>query len=506
MSKNNSRTKNSINNIILTVIYQIISTIGSFVLRTIFIRTLAVEILGLNGLFSNILSVLSLAELGVGSAINYSMYKPLKENDEKKLAGLITYYKRIYSVIGLVILAIGLIILPFLPLIINFENEVEHVALYYVFYLLNSVSSYFIVYKTTIVKAAQKGYKLKLIDISFVLLRTVLQAIALIVYKNYIMYLIIQISLSILQNYVSSLKAVKMFPFIRNKEEISKKEKKDIWDNIKSLFLYKIGGVALNNTDNIIISIIVSTITVGLYSNYSMIVMSLSTFTSLIFTAITSSIGNYNVDSDAKHKKLIFDVLEMMSFWVYGFCSICLLILFKDFIFLWAGESFLLSNATTIIIVLNYYITGVLYPIYCFRTTTNLFRSTKYVMFVATIINIILSIILGKLFGLAGILIATAISRIITNVWYEPYILFRDYFKSNVLKYYFKKIVEIVLLIGVYFVTLFVVKNIVISNKIIEFIIKGIVCTIVSNLAFLLLFSRREEFKFVIKRVFKVKS
>lgn len=500
---NNSRTKNSFINISVTMIYQVLSILGNFILRTIFIKTISTEYLGISSLFTNILSVLSLAELGVGNAIIYSMYKPLKENDEKKLSGLVTYYKKLYSRIGILVLILGLLVVPFLPQIVKLDNDIPYITLYYIMYLINSVSTYFMVYKTTIVKADQKEFLLTKYNIIFLVLKLVLQSISLIIFKNFFAYLLIQIILSILLNYVMSRKSEKMYTFIKQKNSISEEEKKSIWENIKSLFMYQIGSVSLNSTDNIIISIIVSTIVVGVYSNYSMIVSSISTFTSLIFTSIIASIGNYNVESSPEEKEKMFNILEFMSFWIYGFCSICLIVLCQDFINIWAGDNYLLSQSTLYIIVINYYITGILYPIFCFRNTTNLFKTAKYIMLIATIINIILSILLGKVWGLNGILIATAISRILTNLWYEPYILFRDYFKSSVYKYHFKKILEIIVLCIIILITQKISLLLKFENVIITFIYKIIICIIIPNLILFILSYRRKEFKFILNKVKK---
>ena len=189
-----------------------------------------------------------------------------------------------------------------------------------------------------------------------------------------------------------------------NKKELPKEEKKTIFGNVKSLFMYQIGGVVLNNTDNIIISMICGTAIVGLYSNYCMIISAIETTLSMIFTSIVSSIGNFNVEKSNEDQHKLFKSLNIVATWIYGFCSICFLILFQDFIKLWAGDEYLLSYEVVIISVINFYIRGILYPIWCYRNTTKLFTKTKNVMLIAAIINIILSIILGKFMGIFGIL------------------------------------------------------------------------------------------------------
>ena len=495
--KNNSRIKNSIFNISTNIIFQFINTIVSFILRTVFIKMLSTEYLGINGLFTNILSVLSLAELGIGNAIIYSMYKPLKENDETKLSALITYYKKLYMRIGIIILILGLALVPFLKYILKTQEEIPYITLYYILFLINSVSSYFMVYKTSIVTADQKGYVLKKINIVFIFIKLISQLIVLIAFRSYLLYLIIQIIISILMNYTMSKKAEKMYEFIKVKQDIDIEEKNNIWNNIKAMFTYQIGGVVLNNTDNIMISIIVGTVAVGLYSNYSMLVSTISTFASLLFTSMISSIGNFNVKSNNEERSFLFKILNMIFYWVYGFSSVCFMILTQDFIELWIGKEYLLPNSTLYIIIFNFYLTGLLYPILCFRNTTNLFRTTKYLMLIASIINIVLSIILGNVWGINGIFIATALSRLFTNIWYEPYILCKNYFNKKVYKYYLKNILEFLLLVIIIMLSRQICSYIVVNNKIIEFCIKLMICLIIPNVIMLIKYYKTDEFKYI---------
>lgn len=499
--KNDSRTRNSVINISVSVIYQFMNTIVSFILRTVFIKMLSAEYLGINGLFTNILSVLSLAELGVGNAIIYSMYKPLKENDKTKLSALITYYRKLYARIGIIILALGLSLVPFLKNILNLENEIPYITLYYILFLINTVSSYFMIYKTSIVTADQKDYILKKINIVFIFLKLILQLIALVIVKSYLMYLTIQIILSILMNYIMSKKAEKMYSFIKDKKDIADEEKNSIWNNIRAMFTYQVGGVILNNTDNIIISIIVGTVIVGVYSNYSMLISTVSTFASLIFTSMISSIGNFNVESGNQEKGFLFEILEMISYWIYGFSSVCFIILTQDFIQLWIGREYLLSDLTLYIIVFNFYLTGVLYPILCFRNTTDLFKSTKYLMLIASAINIVASIVLGYKWGINGIFVATALARLLTNIWYEPYVLYKNYFNKRVYKYYVKKIFEILLLVLIIFITQKICAYIMINNQFLKFVIKIVICIFIPNIIILIRYSKTKEFKYILDKI-----
>lgn len=496
-----SRVKNSFKNIVVNNIYQFLNIILSFIIRTIFIKTLGENYLGLNGLFTNILSVLSLAELGVGTAMVYSMYKPISENNEEKLSELIGYYKILYRRIAIAILILGLIVLPLLPYIVNLDSDVGNIQLYYVLYLLNSVFSYLLLYKSSIITASQKEYLIKKYEIAFLIIKIALQIVILIVLKNYLLYLIVQIVTTILTNVLKSRKAEKLYSFIKQKKELPKKDKKEIWGNIKSLLYYQIGNVLLNNTDNILISTMLGTVLVGYYSNYSTIITSVSTFTALIFTSIQSSLGNFNVKSNSEEKYGIYKILTFLSFVIYSFCAISMLILFQDFITLWIGEKYLLDTSVLLVIVLNYYITGILYPNWCYRYTTDLFNKAKYIMIICAILNIVLSIILGLAYGIFGILIATGISRLCTTFWYEPYIMYKNIFEKKV-RYYFLRQAKYALIFVIVGVIIAAICNFIsIENLLVKIILKELICIVIIVSIYWIIFRKTAEYKFLKEKI-----
>lgn len=493
-----SRIQNSQRNLYISILSQVITLILSFVSRTVFVKTLGMDYLGVNGLFTNIISVLSLAELGVGTAIVYSMYKPLAEHDTKKLAALTQYYSTLYKMIAIIILLVGIAIFPFLDIIINLDTSIPNVKYYYLLFLGEAVTSYLIIYKTSIITADQKGYIVTRNRMIANIIASVLQILVLVSIKNYVIYLLIRILIPLAGNYYSSRVASKLYPFIDSKETLSKEERKSIWNNIKSMFLYRVGGVILNNTDNILISTLINTTLVGKYSNYSMLITRVTGFTSLIFSSVQASLGNLNVDANEEKKYKIFNILSLLSFWVYAFCSICFCMLFQDFIAIWLGTDYQLSLDVVYIAVLNFYFEGVLYPIWCYRQTTGLFHETKYTMLIASAINLILSILLGKQMGLFGIFAATAISRLCTNLWFDPYVLFKKYFNASPKKYFIKQLLYILTIIMLITIGQCLFCYLSISNIYFRFIVKIGYCILVPNLFFSFMFFKTEEFRYIL--------
>ena len=278
-----SRTKNSIKNITFSFGYQILVLILGFVNRTIFINILGVNYLGISGLFSDILSMLSLADLGFGVALTYSMYKPLAENDYKRLAGLTNLYKRVYRIIALAVTIIGLALVPFLKYLVHLSRPIPNLQLYYILFLANTVASYLVVYKTSILTADQKDYVLSKYRSIFSFFQTVFMTLFLWLTHNYTIYLCVQVFFTYAVNFYCSHVAEKQYPFIKEKVELPFSEVKEIFRNLYSVFLYKISGVLLNATDNTLISVLVNTSMVGYYSNYSMIITNVTNLINTLF-------------------------------------------------------------------------------------------------------------------------------------------------------------------------------------------------------------------------------
>ncbi len=269
-----SRSKRTLQNVFVGFLSQFINILLSFVSRTIFIRTLGNEYLGLNGIFSDVLTLLSMADLGFSTAMAYSFYKPLAEHDEERIKSLVAFYNRVYNIIAGVVLLLGLCCIPFLRLVVKTENYIPNLEIYYLFSLAEIVTSYLFVYKTTLLTADQKNYLVVNIRIIMNFIKVILQIISLLIFKNYILYLAIGTLTGIINNLIASKKAEKEYPYIKNAKasnEINKDLKSSIIDNMKSVFIYKVSTTVFSATDNIIISIVINTVAVGLYSNYLML-------------------------------------------------------------------------------------------------------------------------------------------------------------------------------------------------------------------------------------------
>lgn len=474
-----SRSYNSAVNAVVNIIAQFIILLVNFGTRKIFIVAFGENYLGISGLYSNILSVLSLAELGVGSAILYCLYKPVAENDYAHINALINYYKKLYRIIGLTVAAIGLLVVPFLNYLVNIEADVGNITLYYLLYLANIVASYFLVYKTAILTADQKNYIIKICTAIVQIIQFVVLTVIALVFRNYTLYLALQILFSILVNVVSSFVASKKYPFINGKNQIDAEEKKTIWTNIKAMFAYQVGNVVVNHTDNILISLLISTITVGFYSNYSMVVSAVSTFAALLFTSVQASIGNLAAKESSERQYEVFKKLSVVGFCITSFATVSFITLFQDFITILYTDHYLLDFNIVVVCSINFYMVNILQPIYCYRNTVGLFRQTKRVMIYTALLNIILSIVLGKIWGLFGILFATFISRLLTNFWFEPIKLYKFYFNKSAKEYFVDQLSNAVLTFIMAVVLLAISALLSSVNIYFRFLIKIVLCVVV---------------------------
>lgn len=495
-----TRTKNSIRNSSTSIITQVLTVAMDFLVKTIFIYVLGSEYLGINGLFANIITLLSLADLGIGVAIPYSLYKPLADNNQHQIQVLMKFYRKIYNWIGIIVLAIGISLTPFLPLIIKEMPDIKGIYFIYILFVTHSALSYFFVYKRFLIESDQKSYIISKINFICNLLLNITRVAILLITKNYILFLFCSIVFVLIQNFWYSHKANQLYPFIKEKTDdtISKKDLKEIKNNVSALLIYKIGSVITNGTDNIVISKFIGLVTVGLYSNYILIINSLNNVLLQIFNAMTSSIGNL-VATNNERSKTIYEKLNFFNFWIYSLCSICLFILINPFINLWIGESYNLGFSVALLISLNFYIAGMQSVTSSFRTAYGLFYKAKFRPIAMVIINIIVSVILVKPLGVAGVLIGTIISRLLTIAWLDPYIIYRYGFHKSPKSYYITYIYYLLILIVSSILLYYITSLIPISNFII-WVLVALIVIILYNIIIFTLFHKTEEFLYFIDK------
>lgn len=479
----------------------------NFLSRIIFVRILNESYLGINGLFSNILTILSIADLGMGTAMMFRLYQPLAENNKKKIQQLVSYFRKMYLCIAVAILGLGLAIMPFLKSIINLEVEIPFLYGYYILSLLNVCISYLFVYRTTLVMADQKNYLLNRCTNIFKVITFVLQTITLIIFKQYFLYLLVALLTGLMCNLWQNKIALQLYPYLKEPVEVlSLEDKKSIFRDIKAMFLYRIAGVIQSNTDSILTSVFVGTIYVGYYSNYILINTAIVSVLTLVFNNLKASIGNMLADKDVEEKKkwFLFRNMELANFWLVAFCSIAFIILSSDFITICFGKSYELSIGVVVLISLNFYTSNIRQTIWVFRETTGLFHQARYISLVTAVVNLILSVIMGYFWGMCGIILATVIARMAYAWWKEPQILFKEYFHISPMSYYGKYIKRLLLCVISCCLTYFVCSLVPVKNIYIGLIIKSGICCLLPNIIWVVVYYKTEEFRYFYEKIVKM--
>lgn len=497
-----SRKGKSINNFAFALLGQGFGILISFISRIVFIRVLGKEYLGLNGLFTNILTVLSLAELGIGEAINFSLYKPLAINDTKKCNMLMQYYKKTYYIIGCAVLILGIAITPLVPLLINDLPDIYNLKIIYILFVINTGISYFYSYKRNLIIADQNRYIATIYRYLFYFILNVVQIVWLIVFKNYIGFLILQILNTLLENIFISKKANKMYPFLEQKESIQldKETKREIVKNTKALMMHKVGGIAVSSTDNIILSKFVNLSEVGLYSNYSMILSALNAVFSQFYNSIIASVGNLFALKDKEKQYEVFEIIDFIGFCIYSLAFVGLAVLLNPFIEIWLGSQFLFDKYIVLVLVINFYITGMRKSSMTFREASGLFYKDRWKSIVEAIINIVASLILVKKIGTIGVFLGTLISSITVCVWVEPLVLYKYGFEKKI-SLYFKNYFIYMAFTAFLFVQINLVSLLIKGNIYIVFLIKLVLIIIIYLINMLIFFRKDKKYKYLIEMI-----
>ena len=428
------------------------------------------------------------------------MYAPVAVKDYQKAAALLQFYKKIYIIIGVVIFLLGLCVIPFMDYIIKDKPDISGLTLYYILFLINtSISYWFSSYKASVLYADQKEYIKTNVQNTMAILQSGLQIVLLLLFRKYLLYLLIQLAGNIFLNlYVAHL-VDKRYPEIQTYQgaSLSTEERVQIRKDTEALVLSRFGHVALNGTDNIIISAVVGVLWVGRLSNYTLICDSVTSVLCQITAAITGSLGNFFATEDKHAGYALFKKVEFLNFWLYGFSFIALVTLLDPFVQIWAGERFVLGLPISIAIAINFFVAGYMNTLWVFRSTIGLFKQGKFRPILVAILNIILSIFLGKLWGVFGVLFATFLSRAAISLWYDPLILHRYGFEVSC-KPFFARYFRRVLLLTTILIVMLTIRYVVLSSAttVLRFAVMTMFTAIVPNAIFWLAYHRCEEYAY----------
>ena len=500
------RTENSIKNSLSSLIQSSVTMIIGFIAQAIFLKILSMEYLGLNGLFTNILTMLSIFELGIGDAIIYNLYKPIADNNIKQIKSLMNFYKKAYNIIALIVLIVGLFFIPFLKLIVGEIAINVNIYIIYLLFLLSTVCSYFIAYKRNLIYANQKNYIINIIHIFYTIILNIMQLGFLYFTKNYYIYLIIKIICQLLENIIINFIADKMYPFLKekNSEKLEKNVEKNIFTKVKALFFHKIGNVIVSGTDNIIISSFLSVVDVGLYSNYFIIINAVNTLFSQIISSTTASVGNMLILEDTEKRFGTFKKIRFLNFWLACFGGVAILTIIQPFIKLWIGEEYLLPLFTVIVLVINFYQKMMRRTYGSFKDAAGIWVEDKYVPLIEAFLNIVFSITLVKVFDMAGVFLGTIISGLTLWIYSYPKYVYKKLFNRSYRNYMIETVGYLVLFSIILTITYCVSLLFVFSNNFVQVLVNSIISLIIPNFLIILIFRNTENFKYFLELIKKV--
>ena len=501
------RIQHTIKNIVFGYIGNLSSTVLGFILRTVFIMKLDETLLGVNGLYTGVLSLLSMAELGIGTALNFSLYAPVAQKNYDRIKSYMQFYKKAYRIIGLIVAVLGIALIPFLKFFIKDPGNygIRELTLYYLIFLFNTVSTYFVSYKYSLVNAEQKNYIQTNILTITKLATTILQLIVLVVTSNFLLYLLTAAAVELLQKIWANNYLNKRYPYLLDKDVVplGKEETKDICDKTKALLCLKIGDIARLQTDSIIISSFIQVAIVGIVDNYNMVINSVQNFVLVIFNSAISSFGNL-IATESKQKQYeLFKIYRFVANWIYGLSAIGFYVLLTPLVVdLWLGEKWLLSANIVALIVIDYYFKGDRVVMMNFRTAAGVFEQDKFLPLIQGGVNLVISIVLVQRIGLIGVYVGTVVSGLIANISRPP-IVYRVCFERKS-KEYFIDTAKYLLVMAVILVIVLPLSGMLLKEvTLVTFILTGVMIVVVYNVIFLTAFCKTGEFRYMYDMVMR---
>lgn len=491
-----SRTEYSAINAAVSLMAQMVAILTGFVNRIVFVRNLSEGYVGINGLFLNILNILSLSELGIGAAITYALYRPVAEGDIPRQKALMGVYRRFYRIVAAVILLLGLAVIPFMDVLMKERPNVEHLTFIYLLYLANAALSYLLVYKRVMIEVCQKSYIITLYTTFFLVLQNIVQIVILEISGNFIVFLIVGICSTLLGNLSISKKAERMFPYLRESsgERLNEEDRQALSRNIRASLLHRVGGVVVNHTDNLVLSAFVGVVSVGVYSNYFLLIGSVRQLLDRIFQGIAASVGNLGATENPQRVERVYNVAFFIGQWLYGICAVCLYELLNPFIELFFGKQYLFEKPVVFILCMVFFLLGTRKTFSIFWSSLGLFWIDRYKSLAEALVNIVLSLLLVQCWGVFGVFAGTVLSMLPLALWLEPWLFHRFYLHKQVGPF-IRRQAGYIAVTGLVWAAVDGLCSLVTGPLFQVLVIRAFICGGLGNLLLLLFYFRKKEFQ-----------
>ncbi len=513
MFNKQSRTHNTVINVTTGIVTQLAITVLQFVSRTIFIKYLGEAYLGINGLFSNILTMLSLTELGLDTAINFKLYKPLAEGNIPRLQILMKFYRRAYLAVGSIILILGLILIPFLPnLIKDYQSIIElginPVLIFLLFLGQSSLSYLFFASKSAILKADQKIAITNRVRFWVTIFVAITQIITLKIYKDFVLYTVIGTASTILLNLITARIATKQYPqvFIKIEAKIERAEVRSIFKDLGALFVFKVNDVVKKATDNIVLSAYIGINIVGLYTNYVLFFSSVLLFLNMLYGAVDASMGNLFATETVEKRYNLFQIMNYVTVVIFGASAVGIAVCADELLTIWIGTKYVIPNGFAVLVGLEMYMHGLKQNLTQIRNASGVFRQMWYRPLIGAVINLGISIWLVHPLGIHGVIIGTLASDVFANLLFDPSIVYKYSFEGikPVAEYYGNNLIFIIVLAAVYFLDSYLCNLILIDRGWLSVIAHIFICAVSVPLVFSVVFCKRYENQYLLQMIKKL--
>ena len=500
-----TRTKNAARNILFDGILKGVNIVVPFIMRSIMLHYLGVEYLGLSGLFRSLLQFLNLAELGVGSAMVYSMYRPIAEDDTETICALMRLYRLFYRVIGLFIAVVGLSLTPLLHNLV--KGELPPDVNLYILYFLNlgsTVLTYWLfAYKNSLLYAHQRNDVFSRISLALRLPEYLLKIGALIWFRNYYLYLIIQLVVQVLINIVTALRVGRMYPDYSPRGKMPKEKIRDIVNRVRYLFTAKFAGVIFDSADTLVISSFLGLKSLALYQNYFFVITSLKGMLEVVISACTAGIGNSLITESMDKNYRDLRRLTLLFGWLLSVSTAMMMCIYQPFMTIWMGEENLLPVSYVVCFSVYFYCTGMNRLVNMFKDAAGMWKRDRFRPLTAALVNLTLNLITVRWLGLYGVLLSTVISIVVVEIPWLIHNLFLELFPREYQWQYLRIFLSLALVAASGTALSWFICSLFSAGVWTRPFLNGIISFAVPNIIFLALYGRNQDFRSVVAQLLR---
>lgn len=506
------RTAKALKNIYSQISNILIISILNLFYRAVLIDSIGIDYVGLNAALLNVVVLLSITELGVWQSVSFFLYNPLKVRDFKRVHAILLFLKKIYIYIGAINIIIALLMIYFIGDIINLNNDVieSKIVLFFILYAASSIIPYFFSYKRVLIIADQKNYKILPIITAIKVVDIFLKVYVLFSFKSYLFVLIIQVIFILIENIIVNKFIDKEYDYLFNNindYKLTGEDKVDIKRKIKSMFFHKFGDLSLNSTDNIIINHFVGLAILGIYSNYVMLIGFITTFISVAFNSITSSVGNLMTEKNKESKNIFFGFIYKLSVFLFVYSSIYFYFLSDYVVYIWLGDKYFIDDEVKLLMSVSLILLGIRIPFNIIKVASGEVDKDKFAPLVQACINLVLSICLASYFGIKGVLLGTIISNILVPIWVQPYIVYKYVLDESIIQYFYV-LLKIIFLSIISFILVYILYDEIytqIFEKTLDTLLGMVYFILIvmlpSFLFMIILFFTKNDFSYIRKRI-----